>query len=213
MKPSEVTELVAILVAAFPRPPIGEKTIEVYERMLADLDRELAHRAVARLIATAKFLPTIAEIRAAATELTLGPRRLGGEAWGDVGAAIREFGRYQAPEFDDPLTAECVRQLGWLTLCDSTNDVADRARFVELYDGLALRQRADAVAGPALALPSPTGQPGGLKRLGEFWVPMGGGAPTELEAKRGTARSDLAKFDAAQFVRRSVAKEDAKEAW
>lgn len=153
MKKSEVTELVAILSATFTRPPMAEKTCQVYENMLADLERQAAHRAVSRLINTSKWLPTIAEIRAAAVELEHGARRAGAEAWGDVNEAIRKFGRYGVPEFSDPLVAECVRSFGWLSLCDSTNDTADRARFIELYESLAERSRRDQVAGSSLALP------------------------------------------------------------
>lgn len=160
MNPSESAKLVAMVLGAFPNaiprdPEMARKTAEVYKRMLLDLDFEVAERAVARLIATSKFMPTIAEIRSASIDVQRGARRLGGEAWGDVNAEVRRVGRYGSPEFTDPLTAEAVRQLGWLNLCDSTNDVADRARFVELYDGLAARARQDQVAGPALALPDP----------------------------------------------------------
>lgn len=163
MKESEVTELVAVLVAAFPRPPIAEKTVAIYEQMLRDLAVEVAHRAVARLVATSKWLPTIAEIRAAAVEAQLGARRAGAEAWGDVNDAVRRVGRYGTPKFADPLVAEAVRSLGWLAICDSTNDVADRARFIELYDSLAVRARGDQVAGATLALPKPATRPRGIQ--------------------------------------------------
>lgn len=160
MTPNESAKLVAMVLGAFPRgipqnPELARKTAEVYKRMILDLDYEVAEQAVARLITTSKFLPTIAEIRAAAVDMTQGAKRQGGEAWGDVNMEIRRVGRYDLPEFNDPLTAEAVNQLGWLSLCDSTNDVADRARFIELYDGLAERGRRDEVAGKALALPAP----------------------------------------------------------
>ena len=164
MTGADVAELVAIMSAAFTRPPMTERTCQVYERMLVDLDREAAHRAVARLVNTSKWLPTIAEIRAAAVELQVGARRAGAEAWGDVVETIRRSGRYRTPEFTDPLVAECVRSLGWLSLCDSTNDTADRARFIELYDSLAERTRRDLVAGESLALPPPR-QPSALKAV------------------------------------------------
>lgn len=154
MTPADTAELVAMLSAAYPNSKIPEATCRVYESMLADLDRESAHRAVSRLMATSKWLPTIAEIRSAAVDLRLGAQRLGGEAWGDVSAAVRRFGRGQSPTFDDPIVAECVRQMGWLSICNSTNDAADRARFIEMYNGLAARARLDVVAGDALALPS-----------------------------------------------------------
>lgn len=157
MKRSEVAELVAIMAAAFIRPPMTEKTCQVYETMLADLEHGAAKRAVMRLVNTSKWLPTIAEIRAAAVELEHGARRSGAEAWGDVTTAIRKIGRYGNPAFEDPLVAQCVRSFGWETLCDSTNDTADRARFIEAFDALAERSRRDLVAGAALALPSPNG--------------------------------------------------------
>lgn len=164
MTEADVAELFALIAGAFPNSRVTAATGTIYRRMLVDLDREKAHAAVCRLLATAKFMPTIAEIRGAAVDLELGARRAGAEAWGDVGMAVRRFGRYQDPEFTDPLVAECVRSFGWHSLCDSTNDVADRARFVELYDQLSARQRADQVAGERLALPAPSNAPAGRLR-------------------------------------------------
>ena len=42
--------------------------------------------------------------------------------------------------FTDPVTAQCVASLRWRELCDSENQAADRARFVELYDKLAAQK-------------------------------------------------------------------------
>lgn len=199
MKQSEVTELVEILAAAFPRPQMTEATCNVYERMLCDLDRELAHRAVARLITSSKWLPTVAEIRGAATELTAGPRRLGGEAWGDVGQAVRLVGRYREPEFEDPIVAECVRLLGWQTLCDGTNESADRARFIELYDGLATRERRELVVGPWLALPRPNRGSGGGLLPASSWTPLRGAEEPQtvdaIEARKRDGLDRLAAFE------------------
>jgi hypothetical protein len=155
MTEADVAELFAMLTGAFPNAKVTPMTGAMYRKALVDLDRDRAAAAVLRLANTAKYFPAIAEIRAAAVELEHGPRRAGAEAWGDVGLAVRRIGRYREPTFDDPLVAECVASFGWLTLCDSTNDVADRARFIELYDQLAERGRRELVAGPALALPAP----------------------------------------------------------
>ena len=157
-------ELVAVLMASYPYAKPSPKTYEVYERAILDLDAEVAQFGVSRLIATQKFLPTISDIRAAAVDAQAGHKRLGGEAWGDVGKAIGRFGAYRLPTFEDPLTAEAVRIMGWKELCASSNVTADRARFVELYDGLTSRARTDAAAGESLALPSPKSQ-GPSRRL------------------------------------------------
>ena len=162
MTKREVAELVVILATAFQNWKPTEEVSALYERLLEDVDADAGKRAVLRLVATLKFPPTIAEIRSAAAELACGHRRLGAEAWGDVLEAIRRVGSYGAPRFADPITAECVRLMGWRNLCLSQQDAADRARFQELYDGLQSRARDDAAAG-RYALPAP--KQGGLARL------------------------------------------------
>lgn len=145
MTSTETKKLVAILIASFPAAKVSLDTVTVYERMLADLDYPAASAAVERLLATSKFLPTVAEIREAALTLYAGETRPGGEAWGDVLKAIRKYGYVRAPgidfHFDDPIIADCVRALNWTELCNSENQAADRARFIELYDKLAASAR------------------------------------------------------------------------
>ena len=66
MQKSEVAQLVATLLAAYPSAVIAKNTSAVYEEMLADLDYELAQQAVKRVICRCRFFPTVAEIRSAA---------------------------------------------------------------------------------------------------------------------------------------------------
>lgn len=163
MTQAESIELVTKLFASYIDSRPSEENADAYSYMLRDLDYPLARAAVQKLIATSKFLPSIAEIRAAALDEQNGPKRLGLEAWGDVTSEIRRVGAYGAPEFADEIAAECVRQMGWRRLCHGTNDAADRARFVELYEGLTQRHRQIAVSSRALS-----GRVGGLiKELGK----------------------------------------------
>jgi hypothetical protein len=148
----QVAELVLMLIAAYPATKASETTSKVYEAMLADLDHQLTRKAITRLVSTSKFMPTIAEIRAAVAELQHGPVRTGGEAWGDVLTEIRRIGIYSAPKFDDPLVADLVKRWGWRALCEGHGD-ADRARFIDTYDAMALRARQDVVSG--IPLPAP----------------------------------------------------------
>lgn len=151
MKRTEAAKIMAILVAAYPNAQVSEQTSEIYESMLADLDFETCKAAVMRLLAGSKFMPSIAEIRTTAADIQHGPKRLGGEAWGDVVAEIRRVGYIGTPRFSDPCVAEVVRMLGWQQLCKGeSSEASDRARFIELYDGLQQRARADVVAGHAL---------------------------------------------------------------
>lgn len=140
-----------MLLQAYPQAQFGPASSALYERELADLDGPTALEAVRRLIRTSKWMPTVAEIRTAAADVRHGPKRLGAEAWGDAMDAVRKVGAYHPPPaFEDALVGECVRLMGWRNLCHSENGTADRARFIDLYDGLQDRARADVVAGKAL---------------------------------------------------------------
>lgn len=159
MKKSEVSEIVMMLMAAFPASKTSDGTSAVYEELLVDLDAATVQRAVTRLIATNKWLPTIAEIRASATDLRLGPARDGGEAWQDALCAVRRVGRYGVPRFADALVTEALRLWGsWVDFCNSPeDDPGGRARFIELYDSLAARRRDTDVSG--IPLPAPKSSP------------------------------------------------------
>lgn len=165
MRKSEVAEIVMMLLASYPTAKTVERTSELYETMLADLDFAVARKAVTRLIVTSKWLPTIAEIRESCTALVHGPLRAGGEAWRDAIGEVRRGGRYAQPRFADALVGETIRLWGsWQGFCDSPeDDPGGRARFIELYEQLAARRRADVVSG--IALPAPKGEPRRLSRV------------------------------------------------
>ena len=152
MTRAEAAEILGLLVAAFPAArPIGRDAEDaratLWEAMLADLDAAATRGAAMRLIATAKFFPTIAEVRESVLAVTVGETRPGGDAWGDVLRSVGRFGAYRSPTFADPIVAEAVAALGWQEICLSENQVADRARFVDLYDRLAATRRKDAAVG------------------------------------------------------------------
>jgi hypothetical protein len=154
--PAEAAKAVAMLQAAYPAARWAEATIALYELMLSDLDFAVAGSAIARIIRTSKFLPTIAEVFDVAADLTVGPTRSAVDAWGDVGTAIRRVGSYGVPRFADSIVAECVRVMGWRNLClGDSPEAANRARFCELYADLQRKQRARDVSEPERLLPPP----------------------------------------------------------
>lgn len=159
MNQKQVAQMVATMAAAYPYAKVTVETSVAYERMLVDLDHDVAQRAVARLIGTSKFMPTIAEIREAATSLRLGPARTGGEAWIEAIGAVRKVGIYGVPIWSEPVLNETMRMWGsWQSFCRSPeDDPGGRARFIELYEQLVARQRADVVSG--IALPAPQSAP------------------------------------------------------
>lgn len=147
MDTAESAQIIALIIGAWPRAQFTRSNAEAYELMLADLEYEAARLAIVRLAATSTWVPSIAEIRAAAAELAYGATKSGGEAWVELMGAVRRVGRYgHAPRFDDAVLADIVRRLGWEEVCSMGTD-ADRARFIELYDTHARRARADLVSG------------------------------------------------------------------
>jgi hypothetical protein len=154
MNDIEAQRVVTMLVSAFPSALARlsdeqlRDTMKIYREMIKDVEADLAAQAVRGLIATSRFMPTIAEVREACMIAKYGRRRPGGDAWGDVVKALKRYGYTRSPgrdfSFDDQLVARAVGALGWAELCKSDNSVADRARFIELYDQLANNVRSDA---------------------------------------------------------------------
>jgi len=131
----EVQKALMVLSAAYPRFELPIATVEIYCRLLLDLDFDTLKAATLHCATVYKFFPTVAEIREAATELKTMAEGIpsDAEAWGQVLEQIRSKGSYGVPEFSHPLIANVVRQLGWLNLCLSENQPADRARFMDAY--------------------------------------------------------------------------------
>lgn len=172
----EASVLVTMLVTAFPNewrwlePEQQKASRALYRRMMLDLDATICGAAVQRLIATVSKMPSIAKIREGCAMQLDGRASRGGEAWGVVLKLIGRWGVHREPGIDfeilDPTAARCVQAFGWRELCSSENQVADRARFIELYEQLALQAHEDrAVA--QLAPPIPARQ-----RIGEA-APLG----------------------------------------
>lgn len=143
---SESARIVAAILAACPGQSnrLDEHRqiamVDTFATLLADLTYAEVNAAVTVLLQISTWMPSVADIRRQVLELQRGPVRAGGEAWGDFLDAVGRHGAYRLPAFADPLVARVVSRLGWRELCLSENQVADRARFVELYDRLAQQE-------------------------------------------------------------------------
>ncbi len=158
MNRTEASRLVTVMLQAVPSNRVDPRNvpgmIDAYADLLSDLTYEQCNAGLRVLLRTRTWLPSVADIRAAALELARGPVRAGGDAWGGVLRAIAAEGAYRTPgvdfTFSDPVTAQCVEALTWQTLCLSENPTAERARFIELYDKLATQSHRELQA-PELA--------------------------------------------------------------
>ena len=144
MTPQESSVFVAWLASKYPTHKLSPESAKAYAEEFLELTKDEANFGAKRIVRTCKFFPSIAEV----FELCKPKPMTGLEAWGEIEMAVRKFGRYETPEFEDPILQEAVKRFGWKSLCDSTNEEVDRAHFSKLYD--ACRQRLVPAGLPAL---------------------------------------------------------------
>ena len=136
--------ILAQLFASYPNSNANEQTVAMYDRLLADIPDEILQTVVYHAISESKILPTIAEIRESAYSTTHPNRLTAIEAWETVKTQMRRVGWVGTPRFNDEITAQVVKSLGWRYLCSSENEMADRAHFCKAFDAMAQRQETDA---------------------------------------------------------------------
>lgn len=120
----------------------NQQALDLWFKQLCDLDYKIAEIALNKWVATEKWPPTIADIREQAAIIEVGELPDWGECWAKVTKAIRRYGSYnprEALDSLDDLTRRCVERLGFVNLCMSTNEAADRANFRMIYEQLAQR--------------------------------------------------------------------------
>lgn len=166
MNREDAAKVVATLFASYSHMQFTRANVEAYISGIIDLDAAAASLATERLRKGAKFPPAISEFREVCAAIVLGPRKTGNEAYAEMHAAREKHGRYPAVWFvgDEmrtqkpwppvaPDIAAAVRQTwgSWEACCaDSEIESPSRARFIQAYDGLSERERADLVSGVPL---------------------------------------------------------------
>lgn len=164
MNESDLTphqQAIALIAAAYPVPAWAVPTLRIYAQAVEDLDASALHAAVMTWLRTRNERPTIADLRKAVAsgqaESVESPYLEPDEAWAHVVAEITRTGRNRLFPARFPLVAEVVRAMGWVEICDSTNQVADRAHFLQLYRGRLDRARRDDAATPGAQPQAATG--------------------------------------------------------
>lgn len=146
--------------------------VATYTAILADLPLAEVRAAATRVMRTAKFIPSAAEIREAVVVVMSGARKTGAEAWGEFLKLVGRYGSGRVPAMSVMLDGESderkffvgdrvlfnvISSLGWRALCLSEDQTADRARFIAAYEAIADRERKEAQASTgARSLPTAT---------------------------------------------------------
>lgn len=148
----QISEVLGVLMAAYPgwgeNNPKIDATLEVYLFSLSDIDAGLLRAAALQHIGSSKWFPTVSELRESALSIVTHGDESPEEAWGEVKRAIRLYGSYREPQFINAKIAQTVKIMGWLNLCMSENEVADRAHFFKVYASLKDREKFDTIALP-----------------------------------------------------------------
>jgi hypothetical protein len=183
----ETKEILRLICAAYPtqrQRMTGadlHAMLAVWSLGLADVEMEPAVRAVGRIVCTSKFLPSLAEFRAALGDVHHGARRTGAEAWGDI-RKLFAYRERSAMADVDPVVLEVCTAQGWIhwrtmwrngkdieqwhvAMGEDANPAADRARFIELYDVLTVGERKAAQLAPGGKIPERLAAPEG-RQLG-----------------------------------------------
>lgn len=136
----DVAQIIGVISAAYPNFNPSELTAEIYYQTLNDIPADELKTATLHCITESgrKFAPSVGEIRGAVAELRgySGNVPSSFQAWEEVLEQFRVTGYYREPQFSHLLIEKAVRALGWKELCQSENQVADRARFIQCYEQL-----------------------------------------------------------------------------
>lgn len=140
MTGQETLKLMALIKTAYPRfiEGVDSKTAaRLWHEMLKDLDYGQIQIALKRWIATEKWPPSIAEVRSMATGLNSDSIGDWTEGWNQVTRAIGKYGHWaesEALDSMDDITRDCVKAIGWKTICESTEPGVERGHFRTMYE-------------------------------------------------------------------------------
>lgn len=144
------------LVLAYPNLKITKDTLDLYARALSDIDFGALNAAVLKCINTCDYFPSIARIRAEASnmvDVANGTKiKSADEAWNEVITQIQEAFIYKKPVFSTPEIEQAARAMGWRDLCETQSDTIGVARgqFLKLYDASCKRRKEKAIDGEVL---------------------------------------------------------------
>jgi hypothetical protein len=136
-----IESIIAQLLAAYPNAQASVETIAIYDRLLCHIPAGELQIIIDQCIVECKFLPTVAEIMEryrATIHVAHGVGITAADGWQEVTRAFWQVGYTGTPIFS-PITARVVASLGWRELCQSENQMADRAHFMRMYDQIVER--------------------------------------------------------------------------
>lgn len=149
-------ELVTMLAEVTNRK-LSEIGFMAYEIALADIPLESLNAATMRLLNSATFMPSPAEIREAAGVVSgaIVTKDRPTLAWEAVRRAMSQVDGYGSVDFDDKVINATIRQIGgWIELCEATLEqlIWKEKDFLRTYAALATCQLSDELTRPLFGI-------------------------------------------------------------
>lgn len=149
MDKQEVTRLLMLAASNF--PSLQEKdlrpTAVLWEKMLSDLPYQQAEMALIRVLSSAKFFPTVADIREAVVSNNNAGQLNHVEAWEEAQRAVRNYGTYREAEALaslSPETRKVIKGIGWKSFCGSEDAEILRGQFRMMFETMQSRSNEEA---------------------------------------------------------------------
>lgn len=148
MNKQEFAVFAMALKTYYPRENIlpNDKAMELWFLQLQDIPFKIAEAGLNKWVSINKWSPSIADIREMVTGIVNGDVPDWSEAWEEVQKSIAKYGSYRADEAVEnmsDLTRQATKRIGFVNLCMSENQSADRANFRMIYEQLAERKKKD----------------------------------------------------------------------
>lgn len=146
---AEISEILAMLGAAYPRFKLTKEAVTVYARLLQDIPADELRAAALKCATGNDFFPSVHELRQAIAELKREAQKIPSayEAWSfvkdkphyEIMKRVEEHdGKFYMVEFpvtwEHPFVEHVARLLGWPDSFPGDNPVADRAHFFKAYE-------------------------------------------------------------------------------
>lgn len=146
MTEEEFSILAKIIRTSYKREKVLDEpeTLEIWFRLLSDIPYKTAETFLEKWLATEKWSPSIADIRAGCAEIVNGKPSDWGEGWADVMQAIRRYGYMHPKKAKESMSATAWQAVGyiggWEYICASENMEMDRANFRKCYESISKRE-------------------------------------------------------------------------
>lgn len=155
--------LIAGLQSAYPRYTLvsNDAAFKLWYASLADLDEDALKRAAKQHILTAKFPPTISELRERAYNLTAEPETSAAAAWDELMRALSGASSPDSAETWERLPTITKELVGgfrtfrtWANIPRDQLETVQRPTFTKKYDAMMLQTRQQSAAPAAFRNPS-----------------------------------------------------------